>query len=198
MRNSITIIVILVICGLIIYDVSTKNSFDNKGTVVKSTGNANIGGDFILTDHKGNEFSSELLKGKTSIIYFGFTNCPMICPTALNNMSLAMKELGEDAKKITPVFITTDPERDTSEAIADYISNFDSSFIGLTGTKEQLEKAYDAYKVYAKKVELDGEDGYDMNHSSIIYIMNTDGEYVSHFTHQSPPEAVVKKLREII
>ena len=208
MGPRFTVIAILTVIVLIAYDKyypfnESSNNSSNTGQAgvtikdSKSEGKALIGGDFVLVDQNGKEFSSDKLNGKTSLIYFGFTNCPMICPTALNNMSLVMNELGEDSVNYTPVFITTDPERDTAESLKSYMSSFHLSFVGLTGSEEQLKVAYDDYKVYAKKVELDGEDGYDMNHSSIIYVMNENGEYVSHFNHETAPEKILAKLRSL-
>jgi protein SCO1/2 len=200
MSSKLKLIVIAAIIGLIIINVYTTTEQNNGSSIAvvskdneKSSGKAAIGGDFELTDQNGQPFSSDKLNGKISMIYFGFTNCPMICPTALNTMSIVMNELGDKASKFQPVFITTDPERDTTEKLKDYLASFHPSFIGLTGTKEQLAKAYEGYKVYAKKVDT-GTENYDMNHSSIIYVMNENGEYVKHFTHQSDPKDILSKI----
>jgi len=212
MNNRTKIFLIIVSLIVIIYNVFGFDTPNKKGSaeVVTSEGGAGvvtkaeskvsgkalIGGSFNLIDQNGNEFSSEKLKGKKSIIYFGFTNCPMICPTALSSMTLVMNELGEKSKNFQPVFITTDPERDTAERLKEYLAAFHPSTMGLTGSKESLDEAYRGYKVYAKKVDT-GTENYDMAHSSLIYIMDENGEYVSHFSHESKVEDIVKKLNNL-
>ncbi len=161
------------------------------------SGEALIGGSFSLTNQDGKKFTDKDLLGKYSLIYFGFTHCPMICPTALNSLSLAMEKLGDDAKKFQAILITTDPERDSQSRLKEYLANFNTEIIGLTGTEKELEVAYKAYKVYAEKAGLTKDGGYDMNHSSIIYIMNKDGKFISHFTHASPVEEIIAKLKQI-
>ncbi len=160
----------------------------------ETTGEALIGGEFELTDQNGNKFTQENLKGKYSVVYFGFTHCPMICPTALSTISLSLDKLGDKASNFLPVLITTDPERDTQARLKEFLANFNSSIVGLTGSKEQLDKAYKAYKVYAEKSGETKDGGYDMNHSSIIYIMDKEGKYLSHFIHETPADEIVKKL----
>ncbi|MDX1949700.1 MAG: SCO family protein [Rickettsiales bacterium] len=173
----------------------TENIADSQD--VETTGEALIGGDFELTDQNGNKFTQENLKDKYSLVYFGFTHCPMICPTALSSISLTMEKLGQEAEKFQPVFITTDPERDTQERLKEYLVNFNSNIIGLTGSEKELEKAKKAYKVYAEKSGITKDGGYDMNHSSIIYVMNKQGKYISHFTHASPVDEIISKLKTI-
>lgn len=162
----------------------------------ESSGKALIGGEFELTDQNGEKFGSNDLEGKTSLIYFGFTHCPMICPTALSTITLVMDEIDPEAENYRPVFITTDPERDSVERMSEYLESFHPATVGLTGTKEQLEEAYKGYKVYAKKVDT-GTENYDMNHSSIIYVMDENGEYVAHFNHESKVEDIVAKLNSL-
>lgn len=162
----------------------------------ETTGKALIGGAFELTNQNGEKFSSNNLKGKTSLIYFGFSHCPMVCPTALSKITLVMNEIDPEGKKYNYIFITTDPERDSSERLKEYLANFNPAIIGLTGTKEELEEAYKGYKVYAKKVITDNGN-YDMNHSSLIYIMDKNGEYAAHFSHESKVEDIVAKLKSL-
>jgi len=165
---------------------------DNAGA-----GKVQIGGDFELNDQNSQPFSSEKLKGKYSIIYFGFTHCPMVCPTALNNLTLAINEIGDKADDFNFVFITTDPERDTAERLKEFLPNFSDRIIGLTGTEAQLQKAYEGYKVYAQKVIVPDNPNYDMNHSSIIYIMDKNAKYEAHFSHESSFEEMAKKLKAL-
>jgi protein SCO1/2 len=159
----------------------------------KSTGKALIGGAFELTDQNGKPFSSEQLKGKKSLVFFGFTHCPSICPTGLAQITAVMEKL--DADKVQPVFITVDPERDTAERMKEYLADFYPSFVGLTGSLEQLESVKKAYKVYAAKTadEHSGHD-YNMDHSSLIYVMDENGEYLTHFSGQETAEEMAGRI----
>ncbi len=208
MKNStkvalIGVTVIMIAANL--YISNNETNFPNSNTTETATvtkdkpdeGEALIGGEFELTDQNGNKFTEQNLKGKYSLVYFGFTNCPMICPTALSSISLAIDKLGDKAKDIQPVFITTDPERDDQARLSEFLKNFDPSILGLTGTQDQIDKAKQAYRVYAEKIAEKDPAKYDMNHSSIIYIMDKDGKYKDHFTHETPVDDIVKKLSEL-
>lgn len=166
---------------------------------VRSTGVPNIGGPFTLTDHTGRDVTEADFAGKKTLIYFGFTYCPDVCPTALQVMSVALGELGEDAGKVTPVFITVDPERDDVETMAAYVQHFGDNFVGLTGTPEQVAAAAKAYKVYYRKVEdASSSAGYTMDHSSVVYLMSEDNEYLANFTHETQPERMAARLRQFL
>ena len=155
-----------------------------------------IGGPFELIDHHGHKVTEKSFRGKYMLIYFGYTHCPQICPTSLQTMSEAMENLGPLADRITPVFITVDPERDKPEVIADYISNFDPRFVGLTGSPKQIERASKAYRVYSKKVEEDGRT--DFNHSAIVFLMDPNGRYAAHFAYGVDGQAMAERIREIL
>jgi len=166
---------------------------------VKNSGAAAIGGAFTLTNHLGQKVTEKSLLGKYSLIFFGFTYCPDVCPVAMQNMTAALDMLGDEADKITPVFITTDPERDTVEKVAEHVSAFHKSFIGLTGTTEQIKTASKAYRIYsAKRKNGDMPDGYSIDHASIIYFMGTDGKYLTHFNHSTPPKAMAVRIKLIL
>jgi len=154
-----------------------------------------IGGPFALVDQDGKPFSSEQLKGKPTLIYFGYAFCPDVCPTSLLLMETAIDKLGPDAaKKVNLVFITIDPERDTPKLLKGYVSNFGPSFIGLTGTTEQVAAAARTYRVYFQKVP--GKDGgpYLMDHSSIVYLLDRNGRFVTHFTHEAKAETIAQAV----
>lgn len=170
---------------------SKKTEEDGQENEVK------IGGDFELTDQNGEKFSSEKLKGKYSVIFFGFTSCPMICPTAMNNIGLVINELKEKADNYNFVFITTDPERDTPEKLKEFLANFSSKIIGLTGSEEQLKHAQKEFKVYAEKVIVPNSSDYDINHSSVVYIMDKEGKFAANFSHDTDFQQMVKKLQEL-
>ena len=165
---------------------------------VATSGQPDVGGPFSLVDHTGEPVTDADFAGGHMLIYFGFATCPDVCPMSLGVMAQALELLGPRAEQVRPIFITVDPERDTPEVLADYLS-FDDRFIGLTGTPEQIAAAAGAYKVYYSKVPLeDSELGYTMDHSSVFYFMGPDGRFLEPFTHQTAPEdmaaAIARRL----
>lgn len=166
---------------------------------VKGDTNVPIGGAFELTDQAGKTVTDDTLKGKYRIVYFGFTFCPDICPTELQNISAALDGLGKDADRFTPVFMTIDPERDTPQAIGTYLTSFHPSFVGLTGTADQVAKAAGAYRVfYSKEVPPDAPDAYTMNHSGYVYLMDCEGRYIRHLDPNSSVADLEKALRDLL
>ena len=154
-----------------------------------------IGGPFALTDQNGRTVTSDSLKGKPTLIYFGYAFCPDVCPTSLLLMETAVEKLGpEAAKKVNLVFITVDPERDTPKLMKGYVENFGPTFIGLTGTTEQIAQVARAYRVYFQRVP--GKDGgpYLMDHSSIVYLLDRNGRFVTHFTHEAKAETIAQAV----
>src|SRR5207302_5390536 len=135
-----------------------------------------IGGPFRLIDQNGKPVSDADLKGKWQLVFFGYTHCPDACPTALNEIALALDRLGAKREQVEVVFITVDPERDTPEVLKSYVASFDAPIIALTGAPEAVAQAARAYRVYyAKHPRADGE--YDMDHSAVIYLMNPEGRF---------------------
>jgi cytochrome oxidase Cu insertion factor (SCO1/SenC/PrrC family) len=118
-----------------------------------SRGKALIESEFSLVDHTGKAVTDEDFAGKWQLVFFGFTYCPDVCPTTLNDVSVVLEELGDDAEQVQPLFISVDPERDTPKVMADYVANFDPRIVGLTGSPEQVEAAAQAFRVYYAKVE---------------------------------------------
>src|SRR3954469_11983684 len=158
-----------------------------------------IGGPFALVDQNGKTVTADSLKGKPTLIYFGYTYCPDVCPTSLLLMETAVEKLGADAaKKVNLVFITVDPERDTPELIKGYVTNFGPTFEGLTGTPEQIAQVARAYRVYFQKVP--GKDGgpYLMDHSSIVYLLDRSGRFVTHFTHEAKAETIAGAVQRLL
>jgi len=155
---------------------------------------AAIGGPFHLIDQNGQPFSDEDLKGKTFLVFFGFTHCPDVCPTTLFEISEIMRNLGPEADRTAALFISVDPERDTPQAMKDYLSSFDPHVHGLTGDSTALTAAAKAYRVYYKKVPLDGGD-YTMDHTAIVYLMDKEGRFVSPFNMKRTAEAAAADLR---
>lgn len=160
------------------------------------TGLPSIGGDFQLVDAEGKIWKNTDFRGKPLLVYFGYSYCPDICPTALSHLTQAVEELG-GGKTIQPLFVTLDPERDTPENLQSFAQNFHKDFIMLTGSKAQVDQAIKAYRVHAARASEDKEN-YDIDHSSLIYLMDKNGNYQAHFNHQTPSEEIVKKVRSHI
>jgi protein SCO1/2 len=158
---------------------------------------AAIGGPFRLTDQSGQTVTEKSLKDRPSIVFFGFTHCPDVCPTALFEMSEVLRALGPDADKVNAYFISVDPERDTVAVMKDYLSSFDPHLKGLTGSPEEIAKVLSAYRVYAKKVPLKDGD-YTMDHTALIYLMDRKGNFVRPFDLKRKPEEAAADLRRYL
>ena len=159
-----------------------------------TTGRALVGGPFEMTDHNGRRVTEKDFQGRLMLVYFGFTYCPDICPAGLQVVTAALEELGTDANRIVPIFITVDPERDTPEQMKQYVSSFHKSFIGLTGSKEDVAQAAKAYRVYYRKVQDELLSDYTMDHTSFLYLMGADGQFITHFPHSIDPEKLAERL----
>jgi protein SCO1/2 len=160
----------------------------------EATRPSDVGGPFRLTDHNGRQVTEQDFKGKPFLVFFGFTHCPDICPTALFEMSETLRRLGPDADKARALFITVDPARDTPEKLKEYLSSFDPRIVGLTGTQAEIDAVAKAYRAYAKKVPLDGEE-YTMDHSAIVYLMDREGRFVAPFNLKRPADVAAADLR---
>ena len=158
---------------------------------------ATIGGPFRLTDQNGRTVSDQDLKGHPFLVFFGFTHCPDVCPTTLFEVSEILRSLGPDANGTRALFITVDPERDTPSVMKDYVSNFDPHVWGLTGDPAAIAAVAKAYRVYYKKVPLDGG-GYTMDHTAIVYLMDRNGRFVAPFNLKRSAEAAAADLRRYL
>jgi protein SCO1 len=148
-------------------------------------------------DQNDKPFSDQDMKGKPYLVFFGFTHCPDICPTTLFQMSQLMRKLGPDADRAGALFITVDPGRDTPAIIKDYLASFDPHLRGLTGDQVAIDQAVKDYRVYAKKVPLQGGD-YTMDHTAIVYLMDKDGQFVAPFDLQRSADAEAAELRRYL
>jgi protein SCO1/2 len=153
-----------------------------------------VGGPFRLTDQNGRTVTDADFKGKPFLVFFGFTRCPDVCPTALFDMSEAFRRLGPDAEKMSALFISVDPERDTPEKLKDYLQSFHPRISALTGTHAEIDAVTKTYKAYAKKVPLDGGE-YTMDHTAIVYLMDREGRFVAPFNLKRPADEAAKDLR---
>src|SRR3979409_645386 len=158
---------------------------------------AAIGGPFQLTDQTGRTVTEKNLQGRPSLIFFGFTHCPDICPTSLFEISEVLKALGKDADRVNAYFVSVDPERDTTAAMKDYLSSFDSHLKGLTGDPNAVAKVISGFRVYARKVPLKAGD-YTMDHTAAIYLMDRDGHFVSPFNLKRTPEEAAADLKRYL
>jgi len=154
-----------------------------------------IGGDFEMVNHRGETVTQETFKGRHMLVYFGYTFCPDVCPTELQAVTVALNDMGKKADAITPVFVTIDPERDDVAAVREYIGFFHPRLVGLTGTPAQVEAITDAFGVFYAKARDTGETSdYLMDHSSLIFLMDEDGRYVTHIRTGTAPEVIARQL----
>lgn len=139
-----------------------------------------IGGPFKLVDQDNRPVTEQTYRGKYMLVYFGFTFCPDVCPTTLNQVADALDRLGDKANRVVPILISVDPKRDTPAAMKQYVAAFSPRMVGLTGTPEQAAAAARAYRVYYKENRTGpGPNDYTMDHSSILYLMGPDGAFIS-------------------
>jgi protein SCO1/2 len=150
-----------------------------------------------LVDQEGRARTREDFKGHVTVLLFGFTHCPDLCPTSLSNLAVVLDQLGEDRDRVQIVFITVDPERDTSEVLRDYMSGFGPNFIGLTGEPLAIRRAAKTFKVFFQKKPLrDGD--YTMDHSTVIYILDPQARARLMFTAKRQPEDVVHDILQLL
>jgi protein SCO1/2 len=156
-----------------------------------------VGGPFALVDTEGKPVTEAAFAGTPRAMFFGFTNCPDVCPTTLYEATGWLKSLGPDADKLKVIFVTVDPERDTPEAMKSYLSSFDPRIVGLTGTPEEVAKVIKAFRVYARKVETEGGD-YTMDHSAAVLLFDGNGRFVGTVDYQEPADRAVAKLKGLV
>lgn len=155
-----------------------------------------VGGPFKLKTHTGEAISDEDLRGKPFAIFFGFTQCPDVCPTSMLELSHLIEDLGDDGDKMRYLFVSVDPERDTAELLKEYLSNFDARLVGIVGTPEEIAALAKAYRVFYEKVATSG--GYTINHTATIYLMDAKGRLASTIAFGEDHETALKKMRRLI
>ncbi|QHO75501.1 SCO family protein [Bradyrhizobium sp. CCBAU 051011] len=155
-----------------------------------------IGGPFTLTSPDGATVTEQTYRGKWLLVYFGFTSCPDSCPTAFLEISAALEKLGPDADKLQPLFITVDPQRDTPTVMGNYTQSFDLRIVGLTGTPQQIAAVAQEYGVYYEpRKSGPGAEDYVMDHSTYLYLMDTEGEFVRGLDADTPGERIAEVVR---
>jgi len=158
---------------------------------------AAIGGPFQLTDQSGQAVTDKDMQGRPTLIFFGFTHCPDVCPTSLFEISEVLRAMGPDADRVNAYFISVDPERDTADAMKEYLSSFDPHLKGLSGPPQDLAKVISEYRVYAKKVPLKDGD-YTMDHTALVYLMDREGKFVAPFNLKRTPDEAAGDLKRYL
>ncbi|MEN8723305.1 MAG: SCO family protein [Alphaproteobacteria bacterium] len=194
MRRLLLILAVILVAllGLYVATMPSKTSDSAKGDV-----GVLIGGDFSLVNHQGQPVRAADYQGKLLLIYFGFTYCPDVCPTELQKISAVLDQLSDRQRAgIVPLFVTVDPERDTVEQMALYLSNFHPAIVGLTGSVAQVKEAASMYKIYMQKVEDETSSAsYTMDHSNLVYLMDGDNHYLKHFTGRATVTDMLKAIK---
>ena len=170
-----------------------------------------IGGNFQLTNHLGQKTTNDSFNGYYRLVFFGFTNCPDFCPDTLNNIGAIIDKI-DKKNELIPIFITVDPERDTAPKLKEYLLNFHPKIIALTGTKEQIENVKKKYRIFSKKImdmkkENDESNhnhnshdhgGYSVDHTTIIYLMDKKGNYITHLNTDTTNTGAIKKINQYL
>ena len=158
---------------------------------------ASIGGPFTLVDQTGAPVTEAALKGHPSAMFFGYTFCPDVCPTTLADMTIWLKDLGDDADRLKVYFVTVDPERDTPDAMAEYLQAFDPRIVGLTGDRVAVDEMLAAFRVYSRKTGEDA-DYYLMDQTASVYLLDAEGRFVGTVDYQENPETALAKLKRLV
>ncbi len=190
---SLRTAVIALAFGVVALLVAVGAFFTLRGPV--SSGIPGIGGPFALIDQTGKPVTEKSLAGRPTLMFFGYTHCPDICPTTLFQMSELLKVMGPEPG-VNAVYVTVDPERDTPKVLAEYLSSFDPHLVAFTGDRPAVDAMLKAYRVYSKKVPLKDADDYTMDHSGLVYLMSKDGRFVSAFNLERPMPEQVAQLRK--
>ncbi len=170
-------------------------SWPARGPEVSLINGSSVGGPFELVDETGRTVTHETFRGDWKLIFFGFTHCPDICPTTLADVARILDNMGDQAERVQSLFITVDPERDTPEVLADYTGFFDERILGLGGTPEQVRVMTGNYNVYVERVPVgDGDDNYLLDHTTFLYLMGPEGEFVQRFSQQAASDSVAAEI----
>jgi len=152
-----------------------------------------VGGPFALVDQNGKARTDAEFRGQYLLVFFGYTHCPDVCPTTLQTLTEALDKLGGAGEKVTPIFITIDPARDTPQALKEYAANFHPRLVALTGSPEAIAAVAKEYRVYYAKADSTAD--YAMDHTALIYLMGPDGSYIANYAPQMTADEIAKDLR---
>lgn len=198
MRASILSLTIAALLGVVGCGPSTTSGEAGQAGATVSSGTADLGGPFTLVDDTGAVVTEAAFEGQPTLLYFGFSYCPDVCPTALQKLGRSQDLMGDAGEDAQFVLVSVDPERDTPEQLAVYVTNngFPTNLRGFSGTVEQVDEIKTAYKVFSQKVPLKGSDmGYTVDHQDIIFLLGNDGKFVDFFTSRSTPAEIAARTR---
>jgi protein SCO1/2 len=160
---------------------------------------ASIGGPFTLTDQAGRTRTDRDFRGRLMLVTFGYTHCPDVCPLTVAAIGEALDQLGPQADQVAGIFVSVDPQRDTPQALGEYVASVSNRMVALTGTPDQVAAAARAYRVYYRiGSDAATNPNYSVDHTALFYLMDRDGRFVQHFTHQTQPDAIVAAIRRVL
>ncbi len=184
---------------LTVFSVMACSNQNIKFNNVDITGSKAFGKDFSLTDHHGKQRGLAEFKGQLVVMFYGFTQCPDVCPTTMTEMQGVMELLGKDASRVQVMFVTVDPERDTQELLSQYVPAFDKRFLGLRPqSTEELEKITKDFKVFYKKVPGNSPTSYTIDHTAGSYVFDTKGQLRLFLRHQQGPQPIAEDLKKLL
>jgi|UniRef100_UPI0040486AB7 protein SCO1 len=184
---------------LTVFSVIACSNQNIKFNNVDITGSKAFGKDFSLTDHHGKKRELAEFKGQLVVMFYGYTQCPDVCPTTMTEMQGVMELLGKDASRVQVMFVTVDPERDTQELLSQYVPAFDKRFLGLRPqSTEELEKITKDFKVFYKKVPGNSLTSYTIDHTSGSYVFDTKGQLRLFLKHQQGPNPIAEDLKKLL
>ncbi|MGB2833774.1 MAG: SCO family protein [Methylotenera sp.] len=169
----------------------------NKLVATDITG-ADFGQTLNLVDHTGKPRTLVDFKGKVVTLFFGYTHCPDVCPTTMADLKQTMKLLGPRAEEVQVLFVTLDPTRDTQAVLAQFVPSFDKRFIGLRGSEEEVAATAAVFKIYAKKVEAQGQSGYTIDHSAGVYVFDKLGKIRLYVDYGQKPADIANDIKQIL
>ncbi len=168
-----------------------------QGVNLSSIARISVGGPFELTRADGQPISDKDIAGAPHAMFFGFTHCPEVCPTTLSEAAGWLQQLGPEGDRFKVYFVSVDPQRDTPAVLKDYIASFDPRIVGITGDPDKIAKVLADYRVYSKRVELEGGD-YTMDHTATIYLMRADGSFAGTIAWGENPDIALEKIRNLL
>lgn len=194
MKRFLPLIILFILAvtgGVLVYSLGDQPSQPQQDALIRA--------EFNLIDTDGKEVTQDDFAGKPMLVFFGFTYCPDVCPTELMRLGGLLDDLGDDAQKLHAIMITIDPERDRPEDMKNYLAAFHPGIIGLTGSAEQIRQAASAFRVYYARVDDPSSAAeYTMDHSALVYLMDEDGRYVSHFSPDTKPEVMLQRTKNLL
>ena len=185
---SLAGIAVLAFVWLLLWSDYPADQSRNKATAFRAA--------FELTDHQGMIQTESDFSGRWMLVFFGFTNCPDVCPTTLSEVAAVMEGLGKEADKVQPIFVTIDPERDTPAVLAEYVPLFNAGIVGLTGTPEQIEQTSKTFPIFFERIEdAAATDGYTMGHTSHLFLFDPEAGFADSWPYGTPAEEILADLK---